>query len=262
MLPFRSSHKAIAGDVIAELIDLWIAIRDTPGATADEYEKRWNRLQQEGLTAYYEIRDSFNTTRNPHDFLFLSRTCVNGLIRFNRKGDFNNSLHHTRPGISPARLRRVIRQWSFAIQTVEFVAADYRETLKPVNVGDMVFLDPPYGGTNGRYLPGYFDLHEFYEELHRLNSIGANWVLTFDGRAGKRAYATTIPTSLYQVRLGVPTGNSPFTKLMGTSIDAVVESVYLNFEPPSELPNELLYLGKEEVGSSARHNMQQCRLFP
>src|ERR1043165_197304 len=103
MLPFRPSKDAVAGDVIDELISLWICVRDKPDKTAAEYEKRWQRLQNCGHTAYYAIRDDFNRTRNPHDFLFLTRTCVNGLIRFNGDGDFNNSLHHTRPGIAPQR---------------------------------------------------------------------------------------------------------------------------------------------------------------
>lgn len=74
MLPFRSSQTAIAGDIIVELIELWKAIRDKSAMTANEYEMRWNRLQHEGHTAYYAIRDSFNATRNPHDLLFLTRT--------------------------------------------------------------------------------------------------------------------------------------------------------------------------------------------
>ena len=261
MLPFRPGRTAVAGDTIVELINLWKAIRDTPELTADEYEVRWNRLQVEGHTAYYAIRDSFNGTRNPHALLFLSRTCVNGLIRFNKKGEFNNSLHHTRPGIAPARLRKVIRKWSHAIQGVEFIAADYRQTLVSVSANDLVFLDPPYGGTKGRYLPTDFNLGEFYAELQRLNTIGAKWVLTFDGRAGNRSYATSIPSSLYKVRLALPTGNSPFVKLMKKRIDAVVESVYLNFEPPTELLNQLVKFGAHELRPRADLDVQQSRLF-
>jgi len=261
MLPFRPNRTAVAGDIIVELIHLWKAIRETPKLTADEYEIRWNRLQTEGHTAYYDIRDSFNATRSPHDLLFLSRTCVNGLIRFNQKGEFNNSLHHTRPGISPARLRKVIHKWSHAIQDVGFVAADYRQTLTSVGANDLVFLDPPYGGTRGRYLPADFNLNEFYDELQRLNAIGAKWVLTFDGRAGSRSYTTSVPSALYKARLALPTGNSPFTKLMKKEIDAVVESVYLNFEPPAEILNQLVKLGEQELCRPADLDMQQGRLF-
>ena len=261
MLPFRPCQAAIAGDVIVELIEAWRAIRDTPELTADEYEKRWKRLQAEGHTAYYAIRDSFNVTRNPHDLLFLSRTCVNGLIRFNSNREFNNSLHHTRPGIAPDRLRQVIQQWSHIVQGVEFVAADYRQTLASVRADDLVFLDPPYGGTRGRYVPDEFSLDEFYDELDRLNQVGVKWVLTFDGKAGKRSYAAEIPAVLYKVRLALPTGNSPFTKLMKTGIDAVVESVYLNFQPPAKLTGQFAKLGQQRPTRRASLDVQQDSLF-
>jgi len=261
MLPFRTSQAAIAGDIVVELIGLWKAIRDEPATTAAEYEVRWSRLQHEGHTAYYAIRDSFNTTRNPHDLLFLTRTCVNGLVRFNSNHEFNNSLHHTRPGISPTRLRKIIHQWSNVIQDVQFVAADYRETLSTVATSDLVFLDPPYAGTKGRYIPDEFDFDEFCKELQRLNTVGAKWVLTLDGTAGDRTYPTIVPSGLYKVRLGLPTGNSPFTKLMKMGIDPVVESVYLNFEPPAKLLNQIVNLGQQKLRRRGGLDVQQGRLF-
>jgi DNA adenine methylase len=261
LLPFRRSQEALAGDIITELVELWKAIRHTPDATADEYETRWDLLQSTGHPAYYAIRESFNTTRNPHDLLFLSRTCVNGLVRFNSNGEFNNSLHHTRPGISPSRLRRIIHQWSQAIQGVEFVAGDYRETLASAGAGDFVFLDPPYSGTKGRYMPDEFGLEDFLGELHRLNHIGAQWVLTFDGRAGGRTYTGRLPSDLYKARLSVATGNSPFPKLMRTGIDAVLESVYLNFEPNPCLLNQVANLGKQRLRIVRGLDMQQGRLL-
>lgn len=261
LLPFRPSRAAIASDIIPELVALWIAIRDEPAKTADEYKARWHLLQAEGHPAYYRIRDAFNRTRNPHDLLFLTRTCVNGLIRFNTNGAFNNSLHHTRPGIAPARLRGIIQQWSTSIQGVDFVHADYRETLAQVKENDIVFLDPPYAGTRGRYLPDRFDLQSLYQELERLNRIGAKWILTFDGFAGEREYDGALPSTLYQTKLWLPTGNSPFTKLMGSSIDAVVESTYVNFKLPVQVTSQFAQNRQQELGAPAKENAQQTRLF-
>ena len=261
MLPFRPCPKGVAGDIIPELIALWVKIRDVPDEVIEEYECRWKRLQTEGHTAYYEIRNDFNTTRNAHDFLFLTRTCVNGLIRFNHNGDFNNSLHHSRPGIAPGRLRKLVFQWSYAIQDVTFLAADYRNTLETAGKNDLVFLDPPYEGTRGRYQPKAFDFDDFFSELERLNQLEAKWILTLDGNAGKRKYATSIPNVLYQVQLGLTTGNSPFTKLMKTSLDSVVESVYLNFVPPTEALNQVLNGGHKKASSVTALNMHQNRLF-
>ena len=61
------------------------------------------------------------------NFLFLTRTCVNGLIRYNKSGEFNNSLHHTRKGIHPDRLEKVIFEWSTVIQKYIFENFDYKK---------------------------------------------------------------------------------------------------------------------------------------
>lgn len=260
-LPFRTAKAALAGDIIPELIDLWKLIQDNPETVAKEYENRWLRLQREGHMAYYAIRESFNKNRCPLDFLFLTRTCVNGLVRFNGQREFNNSLHHTRPGISPARFSRIVHQWNQVVQNVEFVVADYLETLSAADSDDFVFLDPPYGGTKGRYIPKEFNLKLFWNELDRLNSLDAKWILTFDGKAGKRIYIVDIPKDIFKVRLDLPTGNSPFTKLMKTGVDAIVESVYLNFNPPSKTLSQIEGLFKERLRGRTEANMKQYTLF-
>ncbi len=261
MLPFRKASTALAGDKIQELIELWKAIRDDPAKTACEYERRWQRLRNEGHTAYYDIRDSFNRTRDPHDLLFLSRTCVNGLIRFNVNREFNNSLHHTRPGISPERFRTLVIYWSNTIKNVDFVHCDYKELLSDSRPNDVIFLDPPYSGTRGRYVPDDFNIVEFFSELEILNRTGAKWALTLDGNAGSRIYNSCIPAELYKQKLTLFTGNSPFTKMMRTGKDAVMESVYLNFEPPVKLTGYFLNQPKKNPRLAHRLQMEQCSLF-
>lgn len=235
LLPYRKVYSGIASDIIPELIALWKAIQTKPEQTAREYQLRWEKLQKEGYSVYYEIRDSFNMSKNEFDFLFLTRTCVNGLIRYNEKGEFNNSFHLTRPGINPKKLSDIIYQWSSVIKNIEFKNSDYRDILQDTKKNDFVFLDPPYGGTKGRYTKTKFELDSFFKQLDKLNFAGAKWLLTFDGTAGSREYAYELPKEIYKHKLFIKTGNSPFTKMMKTTIDAVYESVYLNFDPASEL---------------------------
>ncbi len=247
MLPFRRIQNAVASDIIPELINLWKQIQNSPKQVAYEYGQRWNRLQNEGHHVFYEIRDNFNKTKNEFDFLFLTRTCVNGLIRYNSKGEFNNSMHNNRPGISPETLRNTILKWSMFIKNVHFVNEDYRNILADANKNDFIFLDPPYGGNKGRYTKAIFILDDFYRELERLNSIGAKWILTFDGSAGKREYDYLLPKELYKHKTEIKTGNSPFTKLMRTNIDPIYESVYFNFESSVELRSNINYNISQEL---------------
>lgn len=235
ILPFFKSKPSIVGDTIPELISLWNLIKKEPDKLKSGYSKRWDRLQTEGYNVYYEIRNTFNETKDPIDFLFLSRTCVNGLIRYNRQGKFNNSLHHTRPGIHPNRLSKIIDDWSKWVQNINFYNQDYKKTLLEVKTGDTVFLDPPYVGTKARYVPQTFDYDVFFKELEKLNKIGANWILTLDGEAGNRFYDSKIPKDLYRKHLKMSTGKSPFSKVMNKKDDNILESVYLNFEPSTEV---------------------------
>jgi DNA adenine methylase len=212
MMPFARANKGIASDIIPELIDLWEAIRTNPLLVAEEYRNRWEDLQKRGQDVYYQVRDRFNQTKNCFDFLFLTRTCVNGLIRYNTQGAFNNSFHLSRPGIHPDTLRSQILLWSKCIRKFKFFNVDYRECLSDVKMGDFVFLDPPYGGTKDRYTRTEFDLSKFYAELERLNSVGVKWMLTFDGTAGDRAYNFAPPQAIFKYKFNINTGNSSFTK--------------------------------------------------
>jgi DNA adenine methylase len=261
MLVVRKTHEAIAGDTVPELIALWKLIQSAPDDLVEKYTLLWNRLQIEGHTVFYEVRDRFNESRAASDFFFLSRTCVNGLIRFNSKGNFNNSLHHTRPGIAPGRLAKVLRQWSAALRGVRFEARDYRETLERATANDVAFLDPPYAATRGRYHTPEFELSPFFETLGQLNARGVRWVLTYDGQAGTRIYGGEIPADLWKHRLEAPTGRSPFTRLMRTSLDTVVESIYVNFDPPFEVRRHFAQLGSETLRGRSSGDMEKDALF-
>ena len=221
-------QKSICGDICKPLIDLWIEIRDNPQALSDGYALRWARLQEEGYTAYYAIRDDFNANRSPYDLLFLSRTCVNGLIRFNDKGDFNNSLHYSRPGINPDKLREIIFDWSARIQGTAFFAEDYTITTSTARAGDIVYLDPPYFHTKGRYF-GTIDFNKFLLYLEELNKKGIKYLLSFDGKRGEADFTVDIPKELFKRHEFIPSGNSTFKKVIDKENERVFESLYINY---------------------------------
>jgi DNA adenine methylase len=225
-------RKSFASDVLPELIDLWDAIKTRPEFLSREYETMWNRLQINGHETYYEIRKTFNENKTPEHFLFLTRTCVNGLIRFNSAGEFNNSLHHSRPGIHPDRLELILHEWSKRVSQTTFINCDYSETLRKSKKNDVVYLDPPYMNNKGRYSKASFDFERLWQTLEELNRRSIKWILSIDGTSGTRDYSKNleIPRSLARNELNVEAGNSPFPKLQKSRTDQVTESIFMNFQ--------------------------------
>lgn len=220
--------KAICGDVCEPLIGLWNMVKNKPQEVIKYYSYEWTRLQKDGCEVYYDIRSRFNEEKSPLDLLFLSRTCVNGLIRFNADGEFNNSFHHTRKGINPARFEKIVLDWNERISNVQFMCGDYRETTITATRDDIIYLDPPYENTKGRYY-GTIDYAEFYNYLDNLNQRGIRYVLSFDGIRGDKEYKTGIPNELYVKKFLLPSGNSSFKKVMDKSNEQVYEALYLNW---------------------------------
>ena len=221
----------IAGDLSKPLIELWNLILRSPDEAADYYQKHWEQLQADKPDHFYTVREYFNRTGDPRALLFLSRTCVNGLIRFNSSGEFNNSFHLSRPGINPATLRGILRDWSARLSNMTFLHGDYRETTTSAKKGDFIYLDPPYMNTVGRYFKQpTIDYAEFFDYLDALNSQGVRWALSFDGSRGDKTYEHSLPCDLYKAEVSLKSGNSTFRRVIDKKIEPVYESLFLNYD--------------------------------
>lgn len=217
----------VCGDICTPLISLWQEIQTNPLSLYEYYKAQWEKLQSDYMT-YYRCRDSFNSNHSPYDLLFLSRTCVNGLIRFNSIGEFNNSLHYTRKGINPEKLKQILIDWSNRIKGIDFVCGDYRDSTLSATSNDFIYLDPPYFNTKGRYY-GKINYEDFYSYLETLNSKQIKFALSFDGSCANRDYSTTLPKELYKRHITLNSGKSSFRKVIDGVSEDVFESIYLNW---------------------------------
>ncbi|TWU25327.1 Modification methylase DpnIIA [Novipirellula galeiformis] len=140
--------RALLADSNPQLIETYMALRD------DWKSVRRNliRHQQNHCTDYYYRMRSF-TGRTPATraarFIYLNRTCWNGLYRVNQKGHFNVPIG-TRDTVlfDSDDFESVSRRLS----GVKIATANYSETMKKTRKGDFVFVDPPYTvkhNTNG-----------------------------------------------------------------------------------------------------------------
>jgi len=219
---------SVGGDIYPPLVDFWAMVRDEPRRLIEDYTSQWTELQTDLPGYFYLVRDRFNTEQRPEDLNFLMRTCVNGIVRFSKKGDFNNSFHLSRKGMLPSRFAKVVRDWSAHIQGIEFRKGDFEVTTADAKAGDFIYLDPPYAGNKQRYI-GDLDVERFYRVLDDLNRRGVKWALSFDGTRGDTAYDYSPPTEIFKRKELLNSGYSAVAKVLNGPVEMVTESLYLNY---------------------------------
>lgn len=221
--------KYVCSDLNDGLIDLWNKIKDNPQSVAVGYESLWLSLNKDDDKErkkwfFEQIRARYNFLHDPIDFMFIMRTTTNGMPRYNKNGEFNNSFHITRNGIQPNKLARIIYEWSDLLNNnnVEFICRSYDE-IKP-NENDFVYLDPPYANTKGMYY-GAIDYDKLWQYLRELP---CGYVLSFDGISGDIDNTYAVPKDLYDYHEYILSGNSSFKRTIGKSNDSIVyESLYI-----------------------------------
>ncbi len=228
LLYLLAKPGAVAADIYAPLTAFWTMVRDDPERLIADYAVQWAALQEDLPGYFYVVRDRFNSTRQPEDLNFLMRTCVNGIVRFSKKGDFNNSFHLSRKGMLPHRFAGIVRSWTDKLKGVEVRNGDFEETIADAKAGDFVYLDPPYAGNKQRYI-GDLDVARFNEVLDRLNRRGVRWALSFDGSRGSTVYDHTIPSGIYRRKVLLNSGYSAVAKVLNGPVEMVTESLYLNY---------------------------------
>lgn len=223
-------NRIVCSDINGDLIRLWQEIKDYPQELADRYEELWNQLiakdddKARKISFYNTIRTRFNAERCPADFLFLLRTCANGMPRYNSRGQFNTSFHITRDGIRPETLRQVILDWSALLNrhNVQFLCRSYSDV--QTRTDDFLYLDPPYAATKGIYY-GSLDNDAFFSWLRNQKS---GYALSFDGHCNGTDYTYQVPDDLFDKHLYLRSGNSSFRRVVGKSSDSIVyESLYI-----------------------------------
>lgn len=129
------------------------------------------KLLSTGEDYFYEVRERFNNAPNSLDFLFLNRSCFNGVMRFNRSGRFNVPFCRKPERFAPAYITKIVNQVQtisrvVAVSDWEFKVADFRESIATAKVGDLVYADPPYAGRHTDYFNGWSEQDE--EDLAEL----------------------------------------------------------------------------------------------
>jgi len=146
-------EQAIINDANEDLINTYRTIASEPLALIDEllrYQMEYHNLsrsEQKRKSYFLDKRQLYNLRSCPNSiraalFIFLNKTCFNGLYRVNSKNQFNVSADLSRiPTICDSENLLAV---SKLLQRVEILCGDFEQTL-PMGCRDVFyFIDPPY----------------------------------------------------------------------------------------------------------------------
>jgi DNA adenine methylase len=152
---------AVLSDINLELIMTYREIKTDPSRLLEKL-KQHSKLHS--YDYYYNTRMQYNL-ENPVEisarFLYLNKTCYNGLYRVNSKGEFNVPMgKYINPDIVQ---EHILCSCHKALQRASIECRDF-STIKPKR-GDFIYLDPPYYPVNSVSFTRYTDI-DFTERDH------------------------------------------------------------------------------------------------
>lgn len=136
LLPQRARLSDLNGD----LVECYKQIRDCPS----ELQALLGRHQAKHCKDhYYEVRSTDPKTKieRAARFLYLNRTCWNGLYRVNLKGQFNVPIGTKNTVLLSSD---DFSHTSELLENVDLVQCDFEQSLEEAEEGDLVYIDPPY----------------------------------------------------------------------------------------------------------------------
>jgi DNA adenine methylase len=135
----RRDGYAILNDANAELVNAYVVVRDA----GPKLEARLKEMKH-SKEHYYKVRAEEPTTplERAVRFVYLNKTCFNGLWRVIAAGKFNVPIgSYTDPKITEPG---IIAHWTAILQGVDLHSKDFEPRIAAAVAGDFIYVDPPY----------------------------------------------------------------------------------------------------------------------
>lgn len=184
--PVYGNH--IVGDTNPHIINLYNGIKsgEITAPKMSEYLERegefLSKADNDGYAHYNKVKEHFNKTHDSYDFIFLSRAGFNGMMRFNKKGEWNIPFCKKPNRFAPSYITKICNQITSAQQVIqnnrwEFYNQDFLDTINMAVDGDFLYCDPPYYGRYVDFYNGWTEQNE--EELfNALVNTHAHFILS------------------------------------------------------------------------------------
>lgn len=155
-------------------------------------EEYWKADDIKRKEIYLERREEFNKLKSQNNnntvkaalFIFLNKTCFNGLYRENKKGYFNVPIgQYKKPTICDEENLRIVSE---KLKKVEIKFASYEESYDFIDEKTFVYLDPPYRPLNKTSCFTSYTKYDFTDKeqielaeyIHKLDEKGAKILLS------------------------------------------------------------------------------------
>ena len=156
-------RKVIVNDINPHIINFYKGVASgiiTAAAVRDDFADYSKNLLVGGADYYKEVKDRFNRTFNTMDFLFLTRTGFNGVMRFNNSGKWNVPFCKLNDRLSPVvidELSRSVEELSRLFLSKEFIFYNdsFERVLEASPANSIYYCDPPYYGLQTQYFKGW-----------------------------------------------------------------------------------------------------------
>jgi DNA adenine methylase len=166
-------ERSVLSDTNPELIETFVAVRDDPirvlrVLTQLHYSKE----------DYYRIRSKvpLNPWQKAARFIYLNKTCFNGLFRVNFSGRFNVPFGSHGEGLVVCDRPQILAA-SRALRGATLRARDFEQAVASAVRGDLVYFDPPY--TRAHRNNGFVEYNALvfkWPDQKRLAELGAQLV--------------------------------------------------------------------------------------
>jgi len=207
-----SPSKGIGSDAFGPLIEIWKKLQSDPEELIKWYADRRNRLEKEDKKSVYEdVKASFNSNHNGADFLYLTRSCYGGIIRFRKSDGYMSTPCGVHTPIPVNTFIKRVREWSTRLRNVDFHHLDYKDAFDMAKEGDLIYCDPPYSHSQSiLYGAQDFKLIELFNKIQEAKDKGVKVALSIDGKkkSGNYLCDLPIPENLFEEEIFVSVGRS------------------------------------------------------
>lgn len=198
---YPNIKSAVINDINPDLTLCYQVVRDNPVdliKSLDAIQTEYYALQteEERKCFFLQQRERFNSKSldridNTTLFLFLNRTCFNGLYRVNKSGEFNVPFgKYSKPTICDVA---TIYADSELLQKVEIMTGDFEQTYAKIKENTFFYFDPPYRPLSNTSSFNDYAKESFNDDAQirlknfcdRLNEVGVNFMLSNSDCLGK-----------------------------------------------------------------------------